>query len=69
MLAEHPQAINSPNGKPTPGRKHVASFSGLISKSKQLIENASGHSKSSVAQAVSVVVQDTAGIQGSAKQP
>jgi hypothetical protein len=69
-LIAQPQAKKSPKGKPTPGLKQVASFSGLISKSRQLTENAvPGHSYSGVSHIVKFVVQDTAGMQGSAKQP
>jgi hypothetical protein len=69
-LIPHPQAKNPPNGKPTPGLKQVASFSGLISKLRQLTENAvPGHSYSGVAHIVRFVVQDTAGMQGSSKHP
>jgi hypothetical protein len=69
-LFAQPQAENPPNGKPTPGLKQVASFSGLISKSRQSIENAvPGHSYSGVGHIVRLVTQDTAGMQGSAKHP
>jgi hypothetical protein len=70
LLIAQPQADKPPKGKPTPGLKQVASFSGLISKSKQLTENAvPGHSYSGVAHIVKFVVQDTAGMQGLAKHP
>jgi hypothetical protein len=69
-LIAQPQAENPPNGKPTPGLKQVASFSGLIWKSRQFTENAvPGHSYSGVAHIVKFVVQDTAGMQGSSKHP
>jgi hypothetical protein len=68
-LIAQPQAEGL-KGKPTPGLKQVASFSGLISKSRQFTENAvPGHSYSGVAHIVKFVVQDTAGMQGSAKHP